>query len=501
MTTATIAAPLPATSLKALEQAMDQAPSYAEWFELAMQHDTLSGAAQWRETLESTLYDYREVRSRSEKLRRSLAQHASSELLYSLNEGVHGNMGGMGRPVLYARARCGTKQLIEDYVGTIATSLEYIHRCPETEISRAEKIDFFRRASHCYGRSALLLSGGAGLIYFHHGVVQELLDHDLLPNVISGASAGAIMAAQIGTRTNDELKQYFINKRYVEATRKQMLDLFMGKVDPAEGKVARERLLDEIVPRDITFQQAYEKTGRYINISISPAGKHQSSRLMNAITSPNVYVRAAVSASIAIPGMLPAERLYALGFDGKPRPYLETRRWVDGSLSNDLPVKRLSRLYGVNHFIVSLINPVVVPFIKDVKAQQSRGVMNALSVSGVRVAGELLTVIERLLAGRGSRGKALAAQLAYLAAMLDQSYLGDINILLDKSDFKWRNTLFDFQPGEAEALIHAGQRSTWPKLSMIRNAALISRTLDRILEELEMDGLSLSTRSKHHLYA
>ena len=501
-TAETIAAIPLSSSLKDLEKGMAQAGSYADWSELALQHDMQSGCTRCRETLETTLYDYTEIRSRHEKLRQWLAQRASSELLYALNEGVHGNMGGMGRPILYSRALSGTKQMIEDYVGAIAQALNFIHRCPEQEISQTEKVDFFHRASHCYGRSALLLSGGAGLIYFHHGVVQELIDHDLLPNVISGASAGAIMAAQLGTLSNEELKQgYFTKKRYHAPTQTRMLDVIMGKVEPVDLKEAREQLLDEIIPRDITFQEAFEKTGRYINISISPAGKHQSSRLMNAITSPNVYIRAAVSASIAIPGLLAPERLYAKGFDGKPRPYLETRRWVDGSLSNDLPVKRLSRLYGVNHFIVSLINPVVVPFIRDVKTQQYKGLRNALSVSTVRVAGELLTVVERLLAGRGTRGKALAAQLAYLTAMLDQSYLGDINIMLSKSDFKWRQALFEFRPGEVESMIQAGMRSTWPKISMIRNAALISQTLDRVLEELSMDAMGCNTRAKHHVYA
>ena len=122
-------------------------------------------------------------------------------------------------------------------------------------------------------------------------------------------------------------------------------------------------------------------------------------------------------------------------------------------------------------------------------------------MSTVRVAGELLTVVERLLAGRGTRGKALAAQLAYLTAMLDQSYLGDINIMLSKSDFKWRQALFEFRPGEVESMIQAGMRSTWPKISMIRNAALISQTLDRVLEELSMDAMGCNTRAKHHVYA
>ncbi|NNM51893.1 MAG: DUF3336 domain-containing protein [Pseudomonadales bacterium] len=488
------------TSLTDLETLMAKASSYADWLNLARQHDQLSGAEAWRSTLESSLYDYQEICNRLEKLQHALQNQASSELLYALNEGVHGNMGGMGRPVLYSQARCGTKHLIEDYVTTIAESLRYIHRCPESEIPHTEKVDFFRRASHCYGRSALLLSGGAGLIYFHHGVVQELIDNDLLPGVISGASAGAIVAAQLGTLTDEELRAgYFIKKRYHEPLRTRMLDVFRGKVDAQTAKVARENLLDEVIPRDITFQEAYEKTGRYINISISPAERHQSSRLMNAITSPNVYVRSAISASMGIPGLMASERLFARGFDGKPRPYLETRRWVDGSLSNDLPAKRMARLYGVNHFIVSLINPMVVPFIEDVKSRQNRGLFNVVSESSVRVTSEVLTAIERVLATRGTKGKALAAQLAYLVAMLGQSYLGDINILIGRRDFRWRNALFEFRKGEVEAMIQAGRRHTWPKMSMIRNAAMISHTLDQVLESLSITDIEKKTDTIHHV--
>ncbi len=486
-------------SSKEIDREMAVATSYAQWHELAEQHDRQSGASEWREALASTLYDYGAIQSRHDKLRQCLTDRASAELLYALNEGVHGNMGGMGRPHLYGRAKCGTKLLIEEYVALIAEALDYIHRCPDSEISPAEKADFFRRASHCYGRSALLLSGGAGLIYFHHGMVQELVDHDLLPKVISGASAGAVIAAQLGLLTDAELKAgHFAEKRYVEPTRTRMLDVFMGRLEPADAKASRERLLDEIIPLDITFQEAFERTGRFINISISPAEKHQTSRLMNAITSPNVYIRAAASASSSIPGLIPAERLYAKGFDGKPRPYLEGRRWVDGSLSSDLPAKRLARLYGVNHFIVSMINPLVVPFIEDVKAQRGNSLRAAFSVSSVKMLSEFLVKMEGILDRRGSTGQRLASQLAYVISMLEQHYLGDINVLPEKGDFKWRQTVFEFREGEIEALIQAGRRRTWPKISMIRNAALISKTLDRILEEREQQGSPVPGKHQVH---
>ncbi|RLU01758.1 patatin-like phospholipase family protein [Ketobacter sp.] len=489
------------SNLRQLEKRMDSVHNYDDWYALAREHDMLSGAEQWRDAERSNLYDYAAIRSRHDKLKDLLNAGAHQELLYALNEGVHGNMGGMGRPILYSRAKAGTKHLIDSYVATIAQALEFIHRSPEDIISYPEKVDFFRRASHCYGRSALLLSGGAGLIYFHHGVVQELIDHDLLPNVVSGASAGSIVSALLGTKTDAELKQgFFTDKHYEETKKTRLMDVFMGRVSDEDAKAARERTLDEIVPLDLTFQEAFELTGRYINISISPAEKHQSSRLMNAITSPNVYIRSAVSASSSIPGLMPSERLYAKGFDGKPRPYLARRRWVDGSVSGDLPAKRLSRIYGVNHFIVSLINPMVVPFVEDVTTRHTKGFRHTLSEAFIKVLNETLANSERFFDRRGEMGSRIAAQIAYTVRMLEQNYLGDINILLRKQDFKWRQTVFEFKEGEIENLVDIGMRSTWPKLAQIKNAALISKTLDRILEQLNREGLSEPAKGIHHIY-
>ncbi len=481
---------------------MDAVKRYRDWLQLAQQHDALSGAEDWRRIDKSRLYDYTEIKSRLTLLRQCLANGAYRELLYALNEGVHGNMGGMGQPILYMRSKCGTKELIDDYVETISESLMYIYHCPEKIISHAEKLDFFRRASHCYGRSALLLSGGAGLIYFHHGVVQELIDHDLLPNVISGASAGSIVSAQLGIHTDEELKSgYFSQKRYIETSNTPLLGSLTGKLTAAEARASRERFQDEVIPKDITFQEAFEHTGRYINISISAAEKHQNSRLMNAITSPNVYIRSAVSASSSIPGVIPPERLYAKGFDGKPRPYLATRRWVDGSVSGDLPAKRLMRLYGVNHFIVSLINPFVLPFVKDTKLRKSKGLPTTVSQSLFRLLNESLITSERFFDRGGEMGSRIAAQIAYLSRMLDQNYLGDINILLKQSDFTWKQALFEFKEGEIENLTDVGMRSTWPKISMVKNAARISKTLDHILEQLNAEAIDPTPSGIHHIYS
>jgi len=68
-------------------------------------------------------------------------------------------------------------------------------------------------------------------------------------------------------------------------------------------------------------------------------------------------------ASCAVPGVFPAVMLMARNVHGEPQPYLPGRRWIDGSVADDLPAKRLSRLFGTNHHIVSMVNPIATAFI------------------------------------------------------------------------------------------------------------------------------------------
>ncbi len=405
----------------------------------------------------------------------------------------------MGKSVLYSRALSGTKLLIDEYVNLVVESLTFIADANESEIPRAEKLDFFRRASHCYGRSALMLSGGAGLIYFHHGVVQTLVDNDMLPHVLSGASAGSWLCAQIGTLTDEEMKTgYFDRFRYDLPTHLNPFRVLAGLEPEATPLSVKEGAIDSFC-NDMTFQEAYEHTGRYINISIAPAERHQAARLMNAITSPNVYIRSAVDASSSVPGIVPAVTLYAKGVDGKPKPYLPSQKWVDGSFADDLPAKRLARLFGVNHYLVSLINPLAVPFVTDSKGMGNRRLRDIAAGLAINLVKDGLLTGEHLSSRYGA---AFASPLILMAhSLLDQDYTGDINIILPKEDFRWINVLFGYHGDkEIDALIHAGKRATWPKLAQLRNATLIARTLDGILEQLDGARIALSTgKGRRHL--
>ncbi|NNC77065.1 MAG: DUF3336 domain-containing protein, partial [Woeseiaceae bacterium] len=372
---------------KGLEKDLAAAESYADWVSTAIKFDKKNRNDLWKATAETGLYDYVSIGDRLKTLRELRGKRDAHGLLFALNEGIHGNLGGMGSAALYERAKFGTKQLIEDYIEEVVSALEFLGNRRVKKITVAEKTQFLDRAAHCFGRSALVLSGAGALLYFHLGVVKALWEQGILPRVISGSSGGSLVAALVGTRSDNELTSIF-DPEYLameverEVGLMKLLSISSRKRIPIEDVVA---VINRLIP-DLTFQEAQEKTGIHINISVAPADVHQKSRMLNATTSPNVMVREAVLASCAVPGVYPPVTLVAKNVDGKKQPYLPSRRWIDGSIVEDVPLKRLARLYGVNHSIVSQTNPVVLPFVNENKEKQS--LWDILQHAGLKTAKE-----------------------------------------------------------------------------------------------------------------
>jgi TAG lipase / steryl ester hydrolase / phospholipase A2 / LPA acyltransferase len=460
-----------------LKRSLKSATNYQEWQDAADAYDNYHNLDRWRRTDHSGQFDYISIRARLDRLRRLKAQHDTRGLLFTLNEGIHGNMGGMGRPGLYGRAKRGTKLLIEDYIEEIVDTLDLIARDDSGAISTEKKINFFRRASHCFGHTALMLSGSGSLLYFHVGVAKALGEASLLPNVISGSSGGAIVGAMICTHSDDELKdalqaQYLLDKVTPEVAK-------IGIPDPD----TLHESISAMIP-NLSFEQAFEKTGRALNVSIAAAETHQTSRLLNAITTPSVLIRSALNASTAVPGIFPAVVLRALDDHGTPQEYLPQRKWVDGSVSDDLPAKRLARLYGVNHYIVSQTNPHILPFVTE--SHRSRSSIGLLENAARRSAREWFNAVTLILDKMDKKNGTVTQATSMLRSVVNQDYMGDINIL---PDYKLINplTLLSF-PGEKQMtrLINSGERCTWPKLEMIRQQTRISRKLHDILQSYEV---------------
>ena len=204
------------SELRQLEDQMDTAASYEDWLSAAHDHDALTGKAEWRQEEPSELYDHAQIRYRLDRLRKFRKQKDWTGLLYALNEGIHGNMGGMGKSVLYRQAKSGTKVLVEQYIQEIDDALRLLAELPDEVIPTQQKLDFFYRSNVCYGRSALMLSGGGVLGFLHVGVVSELLRQGLLPRVISGSSAGSIVAAALAAYTGLFALQRELGLRHVQ---------------------------------------------------------------------------------------------------------------------------------------------------------------------------------------------------------------------------------------------------------------------------------------------
>jgi NTE family protein len=486
----------PAKELKQLEKVMEEADSYDQWLEAAKAHDARSGVNKWKQQDQTKLYDYAQIRRRLDALRHHRARHDNHGLLFTLNEGIHGNMGGMGKAELYLPAKYGTKVLIEDYVDAIVDALEHIASLDDSEISREEKLDFFQRASHCYGRTALMLSGGGALGHFHIGVVKTLIEHDVLPNVISGSSAGSLVTAVFGTHTAKELEELVKPAKLVAEVEKEVR--WIDKLLFGNGAQIDVHDLEETIARlvpDMTFQEAFELTGRNINISIAPADLHQTSRLMNAIASPNVFIRKAVMASCAVPGVYPPVMLEAKNVHGERQPYLPTWRWVDGSVTDDLPAKRLARLYGVNHYIASLINPMVL-ITKDADGEHTR-IPKSLREMLHRRASKLAQTSSIVSKRYTSNWPRFNVMVNMLASILNQEYSADINVYPNFRKFDMRKILSHLSEQELMELVQQGELATWKQLDRIRTSSKISVTLDSILEAYGENDLRHVARKRN----
>ena len=469
---------------KQLEADMEAAKSYAEWKAAAIAHDKKSGVSQWRTSDESKHFDYVSIRRRLRRLRGLKAKKDYAGLLFALNEGVHGNIDSMGSSALYGKTKFSTKKLIVDYVDEVVTALDILASDAADDIPLAERLDFFRRAQHCYGFSALMMSGAGSLLYFHIGVVKALWLEGVLPNILSGSSGGAIVGSLISTHSDKDLEKIFEPENLAqEMERDESLFSLFEAFKPNVAKAADVReALNHLVP-DLTFQEAFELTGQHLNISVAAAEKHQTSRLLSSITTPNVYIREAIMASAAVPGFYPPVMLAAKNDKGEKQPYLPARRWVDGSISDDMPAKRLARIYGVNHFIVSQVNPHIFPFVTGNK--RKRDPFTTVKLAAGRAAREWINASASLFEKQLAWNPAVGRFTNLALGIINQDYFGDINILPKGLMINPMKLLAHRSLEEIIDLIEMGEKATWPKIEMIRVQTKISRKLDQILRELD----------------
>lgn len=119
---------------------------------------------------------------------------------------------------------------------------------------------------------------------------------------------------------------------------------------------------------DITFEEAFQKTGKHVCITVSASrstGGTAQRLLLNHISTPHVTLSSAVAASCALPGvMAPAKLLAKNSKTGIQEPFeVDGVEWIDGSVQADLPFQRISTLFNVTNYVVCQTNFHVVPLI------------------------------------------------------------------------------------------------------------------------------------------
>ena len=461
---------------------MAAAESYASWLAAAEALDEATGLDAWRREDESPHYEAAELRSelrRLEGLRESGDTHA---LLGFLHESLHRYLNDLFEPQLYEEAHAGPKHLVTEYLDAIEGTVDQLATLEAPGWDVARKLETVSVAADNLGRSALLLSGGATLGFYHLGVVKALWEQQLLPDVMSGASMGAMIAAGVCSRTDAELDE--LTASGIPSLERAGLQWRSVTEAWREGTLMRpERLLDTIRKNcgRYTFREAWERSGRVLNISVAPTRTRQKPRILNYRTAPDVWVPSAAMASSSVPGLFPPATLLQRGPDGSEQPYVPSERWIDGSFGVDLPMQRMGRLHNVNHFIVSQTQPHALPLLSGVRRRGLLGLTVEAAASVARSQGLPVVALGRRLAAKTP----LKRPLDLVHDLAAQQYRGDIDIHPRFEPGQYRKLLRNPSAADMEHFVLEGQRATWSRIAVIRDHTRISRCLARHRRRLE----------------
>ncbi|KAJ6089376.1 hypothetical protein N7467_004592 [Penicillium canescens] len=374
------------------------AQSYEEWEEAAFELDELLSKDLWRQNPVSRHYDYRLILGRLESLMGARESEDILTLVNLLRSGLLRNLGNITSTKLFTHAYAGTKLLIDDYITQVALSIQYVASVQPAPIhpggfTSQAKLELLHDTRQAFGRTTLLLQGGSAFGLCHLGVVKALHLQGLLPRIITGTAAGAMIAALVGIHSEDELLPLLdgagIDLSAFERRKKALGG--DGSVDGQswfgtfyrrmkrlvqKGYLFDVGVLEECVRAnvgDLTFEEAYARSKRILNITVATTGKNGTPNLLNYLTAPNVLIWSAAVASNASSStaLYSPVTIYCKDETGTITPWPHTqdaifRPWRHVHYNEgESPLSRISELFNVNHFIVSQARPYLVPFLRS----------------------------------------------------------------------------------------------------------------------------------------
>ncbi|KAH8815902.1 acyl transferase/acyl hydrolase/lysophospholipase [Xylogone sp. PMI_703] len=486
-----------------LRRKLHAATNYNDWVKAAEELDRFLGNDKWKVDDAYAYYDYTTIKRVVEQIRKTrLKIEKEEKYVKPANAGaskpledlkglieacVKNNFAGIENSRLYSQTYYGTKNLVQNFIDEVEKGITTLVKT--NKISIDEKRTLFKRLQANFGRSALCLSGGASFAYYHFGVIKALLDANLLPDVITGTSGGALVAALVATRTNEELKALLVPALAARIDACSEPFTVWGprwwKTGARFDSVTWARKCSWFTRGSMTFREAFERTGRILNVSCVPADPHSPTILTNYLTSPDCVIWSAVLASAAVPGILNPVVLMMKTREGKLVPYSFGHKWKDGSLRTDIPLKALNLHFNVNFSVVSQVNPHINLFFFSSRGSVGQPVTHRRG-RGWR-GGFLGSATEQYLKLDLNKWLKVLRHLELLPRPLGQDwseiwlqqFSGTITIWPKSviSDF-WR-ILSDPSPKQLARMLHVGQQSAFPKLKFLANRLKIERIIER----------------------
>lgn len=490
-----------ASDLLALEKErlyklQENAITYDDWLAVSQQLDILENNDAWKDINESNLYDYQAVKDQLEELRFCRKNKDYEKLLYIIRTKWKRDFAGINNEVLYRKSHVGTKKLISEYIDECVTCLGFLVAadCP---LDDEYILGVLLESKRNYGRAAITMSGGGTFGLIGIGVFSTLLEMDLFPKIVSGSSCGSIVSSIMCSKTSDEIK-HILSGLFDKTFEVFNLESDNDTIYTHLSKLLKygvwfdSRYLQQTMQEflgNMTFREAYNKTGRILNITVSSATVHDQPTLLNYLTAPNVLIWSAVCASCSLPVVFASSTIYEKNletgeFNEWSNPML---KFVDGSLNSDLPISRLSEMFNVNHTIACQVNPHIAPLVKlssdcnDINTSVGAWNFKRLFYNFTDIFSLELTHYCDILSELGIVSN-LASKIKQLIL---QSYTGNITLLPELKFGEQLKTLTNPTPEFIWDSILKGARTTWPKISLIRDQYTVEFSMDKYISVLK----------------
>jgi len=456
---------------RAAKRKLRNATTYASWKEAADALDMIEGKQDGLDTKEELM-----LQKRTRHLLYHCESHSLAPLMDELKTACVPTRSGFEGEVAYTRNYSGRNRRLAEHSEAICSGIAAISN---SDLPTDKKITFLEDAAGAYGRTALCLSGGAGNGWYHIGAIKALFEAGMLPAIISGSSAGALVGCMVCCRSDDELPEVF------QPEVQRLVACACG--EPFFGKMRRlyrtgylfdsddwRSKIKGVTKGDMTFKESFQISGRVLNITVFDG--ENASHVLNYLTAPDTCVWSAVLASAAVPGALPPQELMVKTADGSIEQCNAFGKcWRDGSIKNDLPITQLHQQFNVNWTIVSQVEPHIAPFFYN-----HRGSAGCPSPH---------------LAGKGWRGGFLLAAAEALLKQEMLKWLGimrDFELLPTFKGVEWGDVFLQTNYGDVTCVpklrmldypnlirnpdvpgmaryIRVGEQTMWPKLGIIRD--------------------------------